>query len=107
LVTFGAIEGAGMIFLKQTLVQSAYEGVKEAVRRDATNETVEAAALAALAGRLPEQVEIELDPADVTTVDQGNVIRVRVSAPCTANSLFPFGLFTSGDLTAEAVMIRE
>ncbi|MGI9517005.1 MAG: TadE family protein [Pirellulaceae bacterium] len=32
LVVFGAVEGASMIFLKQTLVQSSYEGIKVAVK---------------------------------------------------------------------------
>ena len=34
LLSMGAMEGASLIFLRQAMVQSAYEAVKEAVRTD-------------------------------------------------------------------------
>lgn len=107
LVTFGAVEGASMIFLKQSLVQSAYEGSKVAIRRDSTNADVEAATRAVLAGRALEQARVEINPSNLESARRGDIITVRVTAPSDANSIFPFGPFQGREVVGTAVMVKE
>ncbi len=107
LVTFGAVEGASVIFLKQSLVQSAYEGSKVAIRRNATTADVLAATRAVLAGRSLHQARIEINPSNIEQARRGDRITVRVTAPSDTNSIFPFGPFQGHELAATAVMVRE
>ena len=107
LVIFGAIEAAGMIFLKQAIVQTAYEGVKVAAKRDGTESAARTAAASVTQGRNLEGVQINFDPADVENTPRGTKIRVLVSAPADDNSLINFGFFRGRQLSVEAVMLKE
>lgn len=107
LIALGAVEGASLIFLKQALVQSAYEGVKTAVRRDSTASEVEAATRAVLAGRTLDNARVEINPARLDQARRGELIRIRVTAPGDANSLLPFGPFRDREISATAVMVKE
>ncbi len=107
LIAFGAVEGASMIFLKQTLVQSAYEGAKVAIRRNVTSADVEAATRSVLAGRSLQQARVEINPSNIELARRGDVILVRVTAPGDANSLFPFGPLQGREVAATAVMVKE
>lgn len=107
LVVMGAIEGAAMIFLKQSLVQAAYEGSKVATRRDATNADIVDATRSVLVSRVFDSVQVETIPFDITTVEPGQIITVRVSAPSNTNSLLPFGPFSNRIVAGSAVMVRE
>ncbi len=107
LVTFGGIEGASMIFTKQALVASAYEGIKVAVTDNATEDDVLAATQAVLDGRLLEGATVEILPSNFSDVDAGTPILVRISAPGDANSVFPIGPFQGRNLSVQAVMVKE
>jgi len=107
LVTFGGIEGASMIFTKQALVSSAYEGIKVAVGRNATQADVVAAAQTVLDGRTLDATSITIEPTNFADVDRGTLITVTVSAPGDANSVFPFGPFQGRQLSVSAVMAKE
>ena len=107
LVAFGSVEGASMIFLKQMLVQSAYEGAKVAIQRKSTNEEIATATRAVLVGRSLTNVTVETNPINVESARRGDLVVIRVSAPSDANSLFPFGVFSSQRITGTAVMVKE
>jgi Flp pilus assembly protein TadG len=107
LIIFGAIEAAGMVFLKQALVQTAYEGVKVAARRDGTESAARSAAASVTQGRNLDGVQITFDPRDVENTPRGTKIRVQVSAPADDNSLINFGFFRGRQLSVEAVMLKE
>ena len=107
LVAFGAVEGASMIFLKQTLVQSAYEGAKVAIKRNATNADVNAATQAVLGGRTLNDVTIEMNPSNIQSARRGDIVTIRVIAPSDANSIFPFGPFQGRLVSGQAVMVKE
>ena len=107
LVVFGAVEGANVVFLKQSMVQSAYEGAKVAVQGDPTNEDVINATRTALVSRLFDQVTVEMIPADIQTASRGDLITIRVSAPSSANSLISIGPFGNKTITGTAVMVKE
>lgn len=107
LVAFGSVEGASMIFLKQMLVQSAYEGAKVAIQNRASNTDIETATRAVLVGRSLDDVTVETNPINVESARRGDMVVIRVSAPSDANSLFPFGVFSSQRVTGTAVMVKE
>lgn len=106
LVVLGSIEAASMLFLRQTLVQAAYEGAKVAIRTgdSASAETV---IRQVATGRRIEQLTIKTSPSDLNTALPGETITIEVSAPGDANSLFPFGPFKNKVVSASAVMVRE
>lgn len=107
LITFGGIEGASMIFTKQALVSSAYEGIKVAVGKNATEDSVIAATQSVLDGRLLDATTVEIDPTNFADAEKGTFITVTVSCPGDANSVFPFGPFEGRQLSVQAVMVKE
>ncbi len=107
LITFGAVEGASMIFLKQTLAQAAYEGAKVAIHRNATNADVTAATQRVLAGRALNDVTVNLNPSNIRSARRGDLITIEVIAPSDANSIFPFGPFKGRVVAGRAVMVKE
>jgi len=107
LVVFGSIQAASMLFLRQATIQAAYEGVKVAVAGTGTDDGVREAAQAVLNGRQLTGVTIDIQPANVDTLDAGTVVEVTISAPSDENTLFPFGLFSGTIISANAVMVKE
>jgi len=107
LIVFGGIEAANMLFLRQTLVQAAYEGVKTGVKVSGSSASATASAQAVCDGRNLNNVTITLTPSDVTSIQRGELFEVMVSAPGDDNSLFPFGPFAGKNVTASAVMVKE
>lgn len=107
LIVFGGIEAANMLFLRQTLVQAAYEGVKTGVKVDGTSASSTASAQAVCDGRNLSNVTINISPPDLASVARGDLVEITVSAPGDDNSIFPFGPFAGKDVTASAVMVKE
>ncbi len=107
LIVAGSIEGASLLFLRQALIQSAYEGVKVAIKENALNSDVSSVATAVTDGRKLQGVTVDTIPGDISSVPQGEFIRVRVTAPTKDNSLFFSGVFTLQSVSAEAVMVKE
>lgn len=107
LIVAGSIEGASLLFLRQALIQSSYEGVKVAIKQDSDSFDVNSVALAVTDGRNLDGVTVETIPSDIQSVPQGELIRVRVTAPTSGNSMFFNGVFTIPAVAAEAVMVKE
>jgi Flp pilus assembly protein TadG len=107
LIVLGSIEGASMLFLRQAMVQSAYEGVKTAIKHDSDNARARAAAEDVARGRGLVNFNVEFSPSDVSTVPSGQFITVTTSAPGDENSLLPFGPFRNRLVSASAVMVKE
>ena len=107
LIVLGSIEAASMMFLRQALVQSAYEGAKVAIRNNGNNADANAAVQAVAAGRRIQQMTVTFDPADVSTVAQGETVTVTITAPGDTNSFIPFGPFKNKLVAAQAVMVKE
>ena len=107
LIAFGAVEGASMIFLKQALVQSAYEGAKVAIKPNATNADIAAATQSVLGGRSLTNAVVTINPTNIGSAERGDLIIITVSAPSDANSVFPFGPFQGRTVSSDAVMIKE
>ena len=107
LIVAGSIEGASLLFLRQALIQSSYEGAKVAVKQDSINSDVTNIAIAVTDGRNLSGVTVETEPGNIESVAQGELIRVRVTAPTSGNSLFFNGVFTLPTVSAEAVFVKE
>lgn len=107
LIVFGGIEASSMLFLRQTLVQASYEGVKSAVKVDGTASDATASATAVCNGRNLQDFRVVVNPTNVASLNRGDVIEITVTAPGDTNSVFPFGPFAGKDVTATAVMVKE
>jgi len=107
LIMLGSIEAANMLFLRQALVQASYEGAKSAVKADSDNATVTLIATQVADGRRLSGFTVETIPADISSVPQGEFIRVRSSAPVESNSFISGTVFRDLILDAEAVMVKE
>ena len=107
LIVFGSIEAASMLFLRQAMIQTAYEGAKVAILHDGTNAAANAATDSVIRGRNLKNVTITFDPVDVSLARPGEVVRVSASVPGDANSFIPFGPFKNKIVAAEAVMVKE
>jgi Flp pilus assembly protein TadG len=106
LIVLGSIQAASLMFLRQALIQSAYEGAKIAVRFDGTNPAAINAMQNVANGRRIKSPSFSLSD-DVTTVDRGTPIVVTVTAPGDLNSFIPFGPFAGQTIQAQAVMVKE
>lgn len=107
LIVLGSIEAASMLFLRQALVQSAYEGAKVAARTRGDNPSALNAIESVASGRRIKNTNVIFSPSNVESAEPGDIIRVTVSAPGDANSFIPFGPFKNRTVAAQAVMVKE
>lgn len=116
LIVLGSIQAASMLFLRQALIQSAYEGAKIAIRNDGTNLAAETAIQNVATGRRIQGLTFAFSSTavpsggpdiNVEDVNAGNIIFVTVSAPADNNSFIPFGLFQGRVISAQAAMAKE
>lgn len=107
LLTAGAIEGANFAFLRQTLAQSAYEGIKVAVRRNSNGATGLQAAQDIIQQRNVQGVTFQYTPTRPENAPPGSPVTLVVSAPGDANSQLPIGPFMGRTITIRATMARE
>ena len=107
LIVLGSIEAASMLFLRQALIQSAYEGAKVAIRADGNNSDATTAIENVAAGRRLNGVQIDFSPKNVSKAKQGEFISITISAPGDSNSFIPFGPFKNQIVSARAVMVKE
>ncbi len=96
-----------MLFLRQALIQSAYEGVKVAIKDNGSNRDAIEAVRSVTDGRRLNSVTVKFQPSDVASAVPGELIRVTVSSPGDANSFIPFGPFKNRTVSADAVMVKE
>ena len=107
LLSMGAMEGASLIFLRQAMVQSAYETVKEAVRTDGSQAQGLVLGEQVLSFRGVTGQSITFEPSNVDQLDPGTPVTVTVSAPGDSNSVFPFGPFQNREISVQATMLKE
>ena len=107
LIVFGGIEAASLLFLRQTLVQASYEGIKSGVKVNGTAARAEASATAVCNGRGLTNFVITINPSDLSVAERGDLVEITVSAPGDENSVFPFGPFAGRNVVATAVMVKE
>lgn len=107
LLVAGSIECCGLIFLKQTLCAAAYEGVRVAVRNDATPADVTQRAGEVLAARNIQNATIVMNPPAIDTLDAGEEITVTVSAPTANNRVIVTRYVNDVTVNAFVLMLKE
>ena len=105
-LVLAAIECCSMIFLIQSLNVVAYEGVRIAIQHDSDNSMVTDRCDEVIVERNVQGATVTIDPVDVTTVERGEPIHIRVTAPPASNRILPIRFFTD-DVEADAIMIKE
>ena len=107
LLAIGSMEAASMIFLRQALVQSAYETVKEVAKTNGSPELALQRGNEVLQFRNVENETVTFDPPNLEDLERGTEITVTVSAPGNTNSVMPFGPFRDREVSVSATMIKE
>lgn len=107
LLVFGSIEAASFIFLKQSLQVAAYEGVREAIRINATEASSADRARAILTSRAVNDAAIRFPAGTPNSLARGQQLVIEVSAPTRTNSPLAGQWVPNRTLTARIVMLKE
>lgn len=106
LLAFASIEATSMIYLKQSLKITAYEGVRISMVTGATNGQVTQQCELILTNRRINGGSVSISP-DVETASAGTPISVTVSAPCRSNGFFTSLFYSNSRFEESAHMMKE
>ncbi|QDU95468.1 TadE/TadG family type IV pilus assembly protein [Lignipirellula cremea] len=106
-LVFGSIETCSLVYLRQGLEAAAYEGVREAIRLQATNDSAAARCREVLDARRITSYQIRFVPSDVSAVPRGEFVRVEIEAPSGANGVMQAWILQASNVTAQATMVKE
>jgi Flp pilus assembly protein TadG len=107
LLAFASNEVADMLFLKQTLYTSAYEGARVAIHPGSSATDVTKRCQEILSARGVNGAAVAVEPANIESQPRGTAIAVTVTAPSGSNSKLPTWFFTGKSLRARPVMMKE
>ena len=107
LITFGAIEAANGIYLKQIVTQAAYEGARVATTVGSTQTEAQAFSQQVLDSRSIQNATIQIQPAITATTPSGTEVTVTVTAPSNSNAFAPLWYFKDAQVSAKVVMVRN
>lgn len=107
LLVLAMIESCTMIFLKQSLTVTAYEGVRTALQERAVAADVQKTCQQIFADRRVQGGVVTINPPNFETLPPGAYIEVTVSALADLNSVIPGSFFNGKTLTATATMMKE
>ena len=106
-LVLGSLSATSLIFMRQAIVQSAYETVKEAVRTDGTVADALVRGEEVLSFRNIVASSVEFDPADPESAERGTPITVTIRAGVDPNKFYSFGPFLSRTIQVSATMVKE
>jgi len=106
-LTFGSLEIANAIFLRQSLVTASYEGAQCATRAGGSDAAARARIAEVLSARGITPFTIVLTPAVTTTTARGTKIEVKVSSGSSSLSFAPFKIFYGKTISASVTMVRQ
>ena len=107
MISFGAIETANAIFLKQAISQVAYEGARTAALSDATEAAILQRCNEFLTARRIKGGTVAVSPKNVSDkTNPGTVIEVMVTAPANANAISPVWFFKNSKISNTVAMVR-
>jgi Flp pilus assembly protein TadG len=107
LITFGAIEAANGIYLKQVVTQAAYETARVVTTPGRTSNDARAFGQQVLDARTIEDAVITINPTINANTPSGTEVTVTVSAPANSNSFAPLWYFSDTTVAGRVVMIRN
>ena len=106
LLVLGSIEACTMVFVKQSLHISAYEGVRNAIKSDGTAAKAIARANQILDERGVQDANVTVTPALPQDAELGDIVTVRITTPAVSNSIMRLQFF-GGNLESEVTMSKE
>ena len=107
LLILGALSATSMIFLRQAVVQSAYETIRVAVKRDGTEADARQRGEDVLSFRNIVASSVVFDPADPEAQDRGTPITVTIQAAAAPDKFYSFGPFVNQTVEVSATMVKE
>ena len=107
LLVLGAIECCTMIFLRQSLHITAYEGVRVAISQDADSAAIWNRCQQVITERRINGSGVMVTPNDIGLAARGTPIEVEVTAPCATNNALPLQFFGTRLMSASATMNKE
>jgi Flp pilus assembly protein TadG len=107
LITFGTIEAANAIFLRQALTEAANEGARTVTAGGGTESDARKRIKQILEAQDIEKAEIAFSPSVNNSTPAGTPVRVTVSAPSSANSVGVEWYFQGATLKGSVVMVRQ
>ncbi len=107
LLVFASLEGANMLFLKQAVVQSAYETAKSAAKSNSDQTIAETLGRQVLSSRGIVAPTIVFTPSSVNNLAPGTQFSVSVSVPGDSRSITGIGPFNGRTILARATMLKE
>ena len=96
-----------MLFLRQAVVQSAYETAKSVAKTNGIQATAQTLGEQVLNSRGVTSPTVTFSPANVQTLLAGTPFTVTVSAPSSARSITGIGPFNGLTIRAQATMLKE
>jgi Flp pilus assembly protein TadG len=106
MLTFGAIEAANAVFLKQSLVTAAYEAARAATATYGTEDDGKKKCDEVLKVRGVVNPAITFSPKITSATKAGTAITVTVTAPANSNSVGPQWYMKNSTIRAVIVMPR-
>ncbi len=103
----GIVESCNLIYIKQSLTISAYEGARAAIVKGIPLSEVSARSNQILADRKITNATIRVSPTSPSSAKYGAYITVRVQAPYAKNSLIPGWFFGRVTLNSSVKMMKE
>ncbi len=107
LLVFASLEGANMLFLRQAVVQSAYETAKSVAKTNGVQATAQTLGEQVLSSRGVPSPTVTFTPANVQTLLPGTPFTVTVAVPSSARSITGIGPFNGLTIRAQATMLKE
>jgi Flp pilus assembly protein TadG len=104
---YGTMEVCEMIYLRNALTLSAYEGARLACRRDATATMATQRAQQICTAQQVNSPTITISPTNITSAAVGTRITVTVAAGWNANSITRFVLSSNYTFSVSSTMVRE
>ncbi len=107
LLVFASLEGANMLFVRQAVVQAAYEMVKAAVKTDGNLASATALGTEVLTARGLTAQSITIDPPAVNGLAAGTPVRVTIQVNGNSKTILGYGPFRDLTIEAQATMFKE
>jgi Flp pilus assembly protein TadG len=107
LLVVATVEACSMVFVKQSLTVTAYEGVRTALVKGSTATDVENTCNQILLDRRIDGATVTITPRNIPSLSPGDYVDVTITAPCDQNTIVPNGFYRGRNLSATASMMIE
>ena len=106
-VVVGIVESCNLIYIKQSLTISAYEGARAAIVKGMPLSEISDRSNQILSDRKIKNATILVSPNPPSNASYGTYITVQVQASYGANSLIPGWMFSNVTLQSSVKMMKE